>query len=395
MIKYKVQNIGIDTTTLQGAFGGDKIFPFVYTSISENNDYLVGQYINPEDEQSIIVYIDFTDRLDELLGLHMKALGVKKIDMIFFDAELDPKKVYEAYKTLGDICPPVFGIKNPKNTRQIEEFLNLPADFKIQGVGIPLSPTEFDYNIIQFCESRQIPIYGFNPIGGYLSAARNISSFSIPYLLSFAAAHCEIIMLSGRDVGKSEDSMEFIKSLIGESHPEKEFFLDRKVHRPVSSMGKAVHTSLDLGHGYKLPYNSNDFCSFDSRDVALNFGKPIIEYPENYDGIYEVQPDFVRVRDMISELKYENSWPSNIKFAYTRYKVMEYFKENYPEASMSYIMIGNSVFFIDFWRDAKFKGTFLWRVLVEKEIQRTYFLANLGDDILFREIDEEDMDSSV
>lgn len=394
MIKYKVQNVGIDTTNLRGSFGGEEVFPFVYTSISENNDYLVGQYIDPEDDQSILVYIDFTERLEELLKLHMEALGVKKVDMLFFNADLDPKKVYEACKTLGDICPPIFGIKDPKNTRQIEGFLNLP-DFKVQGVGIPLSPTEFDYSIVQFCVDHEIPIYGFNPFGGYISAARNISSFTVPYLLSFAAAHCEVVMLSGRNVGESEDDMKFLKSLIGETHNKGEYFLDRKVHKPVSSMGRGVYSSLDLGHGYKLPYNSNDFCSLDSRDVILNFGRPIVEYPAEYSGIYEVQPDFVRIRDMIGTLKYEDSWSSDIKFAYTRYKVMEYFKENYPEATMSYILIGKSVFFIDFWRDAKFKGTFLWKVLVEKEIQRTYFLANLGDDIIFREVDEEDMESSV
>lgn len=396
MKKFQIQGVGLDTTNINHPFGDEEDwFDYIYTSISANNDFILKdslKHLNPD--PPLIVYVEFLENLSELLNYHLNVLGRTQIDLLMFSGDLNPEEVE---KTMEGFKANIraFGVKDVKTVKQLEKFLNI-KNIAIRHVGLNISPTDFNFEVIRYCKNKQIPLFGFNPMGGYLSSARNIMSFTIPYLLSFAAANCDVVMLSGRDTQKAWEDMKFLRTLRNRVYEDNSLYeLDRRVYKPASSLATAIKTAIDLGHGYKLPYSDPHFSTLDGTDIITSF-KTVGEYPKNYIGIYEIQPDYVKIRDILLLLDYPDSWQPEIKFAYARYNVMNYFEKNYPSAEIDYVLIGKSIFLINFHQPTLYKGAFLWQKIVQEEINGVYILANPdGNKIIWREADEDDLNREI
>lgn len=399
-LAYPLQSVGLDTTTIKQTpiFEPGEYFKYIYTSISCGNDIIIGEAIKKyEPKPPLIVYIDFLDNLEEMLKLHLEALGRKTADIVLFDAELDPESVGEAARNLEDKELSIyFGLKNPKSPQRIIEFEKQEGP-TIRFIGMNICPTEFNSEVKKHCRISGMTILGFNSFGGYISAPRNIVAFTVPYLLSFAAAHCEVIMLSGRDLQKSWDNFKYLSTLIGKRHNELEFKLEKKIHKPVSTFNRIVQTSINIGRGFVIPYEDPEFITLDQRDTLFSINKRLLSWNKDY-FISDDQVIYRELLDLLNSIDYPKSWYPELKFILARYKIQEYFKKKHPTAKIDYLQVGNTFLLIDYYREAEVKGHFLWQHVVKPEEKRKFFLAyfpgDSGDEgeIYFREMDQDEME---
>lgn len=396
MIKFKVKGCGLDTTTTTYLFNNDEHnFQYIHTSIGCANDYLLKKSLDTVSGTLYSVEVDFTEKLPEMLRNHMRILGIFQIDMLFFYASLGKEKIQKAIDELRSESIPImnFGIKDPRNAKEIEELLdpeqkNPDSDKILAAVGMNLSPTEFDLDSIEYCKKYDIPIFGFNPLGGYTSAPRNIQALTVPYLLEFSAAYSDVVVLSGRDLFLAAEDAKYVQAIIDKEYDENKYRLTKKVHKPVSSLGKLVYTAVDFGHGYVLPYEDPSFCSLEG-DIRSKINSAEIEYPENYSPLYETQPNYVKILALLSELKYPDEWSNKIKLTYAKYKIMEYLEENYPGGEISCTSIGKEILVIEVHQPIIYKGIFLWRKVRVEQEDRVYLLfCNEKNEVMFREADQ-------
>lgn len=400
MMKFKVKGCGLDTTTTTYLFNNDEQdFQYIHTSIGVGNDYLLEKSLSTVSGTLYSVEVDFTEKLPEMLRNHMKILGISQIDMLFFAASLGKEKIQASMEELRKESLPItnFGIKDPKNAKEIEELLepeqeNPDVSKLLAAVGMNISPTEFDLDSVEYCRKYEIPLFGFNPLGGYTSAPRNILALTVPYLLEFSAAHVDVVMLSGRDIYMATEDAKYVKALIDKEYEDNKYRLTKKVHKPVSSLGKLVYTAIDFGHGYTLPYENPSFCTLEG-DIRSKINKAEIAYPETYSPLYETQPDFIKIQARLVDLKYPDEWRNEIKLIYARDEVMKYLKETYPRGEISCTSIGKEIYVIELHQPIIFKGAFFWRKVEIEQEDRVYllFCTETGE-VMFREADQDEIE---
>ena len=400
MMKFKVKGCGLDTTTTTYLVNNDNHeFQYIHTSIGVGNDYLLKKSFDTISGTLYSVEVDFVEKLPEMLKNHMKILGISQVDMVFFEASLGKEKIQNAMKELRDESLPItnFGIKNPQNVKEVEELLDPEQEDPnpsqiLAAVGLDVSPTEFDLESIEYCKKYGIPVFGFNPLGGYTSAPRNIQALTVPYLLEFSAAHVDVVMLSGRDLYLASEDAKYVGVLIDKEYEDNKYRLTKKVHKPVSSLGKLVYTAIDFGHGYILPYEDPSFCVLEG-DIRSKINRSEIAYPENYNPLYEVQPDYVKIQARLSELKYPDEWRNEVKLTYARYEIIKYLEENYPKGDISCTPIGKEILIIELHQPIIFKGTFFWRKVEVEQEDRVYLLfCNEKGEVMFREVDRDEIE---
>lgn len=399
-MKFKVKGCGLDTTTTTYLFNNDEQdFQYIHTSIGVGNDYLLEKSLSTVSGTLYSVEVDFTEKLPEMLRNHMKILGISQIDMLFFAASLGKEKIQASMEELRKESLPItnFGIKDPKNAKEIEELLepeqeNPDVSKLLAAVGMNISPTEFDLDSVEYCRKYEIPLFGFNPLGGYTSAPRNILALTVPYLLEFSAAHVDVVMLSGRDIYMATEDAKYVKALIDKEYEDNKYRLTKKVHKPVSSLGKLVYTAIDFGHGYTLPYENPSFCTLEG-DIRSKINKAEIAYPETYSPLYETQPDFIKIQARLVDLKYPDEWRNEIKLIYARDEVMKYLKETYPRGEISCTSIGKEIYVIELHQPIIFKGAFFWRKVEIEQEDRVYllFCTETGE-VMFREADQDEIE---
>lgn len=400
MMKFKVKGCGLDTSTTTYLFNNDDhAFQYIHTSIGVGNDYLLKKSLSSVSGTLYSVEVDFTEKLSEMLRNHMRVLGIFQIDMLFFYASLGKDKIQKAIEELRAESIPIinFGIKDPRNVREVEDLLNPeqenPDPNKIlAAVGINLSPTDFDLDVVEYCKKYDIPIFGFNPFGGYISAPRNIQALTVPYLLEFSSSYSDVVILSGRDMYLATEDAKYVQALIDREYEDGKYKLTKKVHKPVSSLGKLVYTAVDFGHGYILPYENPGFCTLEG-DIRSKINKAEIAYPENYSPLYEIQPDYIKILSLLADLKYPEDWRNELKLTYAKYEIMKYLEKTYPKGNISCVSIGKEILIIELHQPTIFKGTFLWRKVEVEQEDRIYLLfCNEKGEVIFREVDQDEIE---
>lgn len=400
MMKFRVKGCGLDTTTTTYLFDNDEHdFQYIHTSIGVGNDYLLKKSLSTVSGTLYSVEVDFVEKLPEMLKNHMEILGISQIDMVFFEAFLGKEKIQSAIEELRSESLPIinFGIKDPKNAKEIENLLEPeqkdPDVTKlITAVGLDLSPTEFDLDSVEYCKKYNIPVFGFNPLGGYISAPRNIQALTVPYLLEFSASYVDVVMLSGRDLYLATEDAKYVRSLIDKDYEDNKYKLTKKVHKPVSSLGKLVYTAIDFGHGYILPYENPGFCTLEG-DIRSKINRAEIAYPETYNPLYEAQPDYIRIQARLSELKYPEEWRNEIKLTYAKHEIMNYLTEKYPKGEVDCTSIGKEILVIEVHQPVIYKGIFLWRKIEVEQEDRVYLLfCNEKGEVMFREADQDEIE---
>ena len=376
--KFKLKGIGLDTTTIiEKPVSG--VFPspsYIFTSIDANNDYLLGDYIKSIKGYSLIVKVNFIDSLEDILERHLKELGVDKINLLVLPENIDWSGAIDIIKELRDNkIIEKFGIYQPGSldtVKSISEILDKSGE-KLEFVTQNISPLEFNHDIVNYCEESGITVIGFNPVGGYLSAPRNIDAFSLPYLLGFAASNADVVILSGRNLYESWKSSEYLKKLIGKDSSPK--YINRKnVSRGVKSIKRLIGTSIKLGDNIIIPYKEDNFL-MDPGDLEITLGDPIFEYSvlENIDNSDKMIKE---VKEYMKVVHFPDGGTDSDNMAIARYKLTDYLDLEYPKDdgwNYGFLRLGNTVMAVSVWKDPIPKKWF-WKSSYPGE-RHSFFLS--------------------
>ena len=298
MSRYKIQGVGLDTTNLDYiADVGD--FDYLHTSISANNGLII-RGILEESIATIITSIDFLDQSKTAITNHLYELGRDKIDLLLINTSCDFEKYSEEIKGLleSELVDQI-GLKNPNSPEEIKRIMKTIP--KIKYISLELCPLNFNYDVVKFCEDNDIDILVFNPYGGYISAPTLIESFTMPYLLNFAAYYGTIVFLSGRELS-SKAQKAYLEPLIGaDIENESIYQLNKNIKKLVKPIKKMVNTSIIVNEDITLPFKSLQSSLFSGDDLILSLDKTYY----NIDEDIEVDDVAKYVNDRLEDKEYK------------------------------------------------------------------------------------------
>ena len=389
MSKFKLQGVGIDLTNLTYDPGfadeNDELFKYVFTSFS--NDYLVKNYIQSLPESSLIVKLDYLDSVDLGLRIHLKNLERQVADLVLVSSKADWENHHTALqviKTSG--IARHFGVYDPETVEELEKIVEIAAkdEIKIEYVSLPVCPLDFYFEILEYCKSNKIDIIGHNIFGGYISAARNIQAFSVPYLLGFAANYSDVILLSSRDMVTAKEDAIYLKGIKPTMEADPGYILKKSTHREVKELKRAIYTSIGIGNK-TIPYTDQELTpSFEDFRFKIGSELSVIQaqkIPEVPEGIIE------EVMHLLSILYYPtDALPENI-FTIMRNKVTEVLKSRFIGYDISYVKLGNTILLINLTKPDEVVGSFLWQKIKPGET-KAFFLAmgpGLQKEFIFEE----------
>ena len=404
--KFRLSGIGLDTSAIDynpGVLYGDDEYNYVYTSISSSNDYNLPTFLSSfKNSPILIVHSDYLDSLDLSLKGHLKAVGRTNAKLLLISDTADWSLLdsLEKIKTQG--TAENFGIQVVSQDFTPEKLGDLIKKFEEKDLGLEFvamnaCPLDFNYEVIKYCRENNITVIGLNQFGGNISAQRNIQAFTVPYLLGFSAANCEIILLSGRDLIRAGENFEYLKQLYRKDLTP-EYILKKSVSRPVKELKKAVYSSVkvDSAGNYVIPY-TNSSALIENDFISLKIGSPIEKYSEVQDKMASIET----IQDIDIEDKEESVessvqhllnilyYPSDAcpasKFSVARYKVLEYLGLNFPDHEINLLGVGSSILWIHVSKEPTTKGHLLWTKVIPG-VERQFFLVQTSDGkVIFRE----------
>ena len=144
MAKFRVEGVGLDTTTLEYQPGEDFEFQYIFTSISSNNENIVKDF---SPGAALVTYIDFLDKADEAIISHLELLDRSIVDLLLVDAKCDFLKyadVLSSCVSLGSVD--TIGIYGPESVDRIKEIQEVLPNLKY--IGLELCPLNFNYEVV-------------------------------------------------------------------------------------------------------------------------------------------------------------------------------------------------------------------------------------------------------
>jgi hypothetical protein len=194
----------------------------------------------------------------------------------------------------------------------------------------------FNLDIINWCKEKNVKIIGYNPMGGYINSANVIQSFSVPYLLGFAATYCDIVFLSSRDMHKSIQSAKYLNDLIGEC-TESVYTLSKSVSKLHKPLKKVVWTSAIYDEDTYIPYNNPENVPIDNESILMSLGKEEEFIPETSDTGLEKD-----IKAFISQINFPFDASKETKFSLAKNQIISCLKSKKPDHEFSYSMINDT-----------------------------------------------------
>lgn len=344
---YKIneKGAGLDTTHLNYCPDHEDIaenFGYIKTKIGCCNDHVISELIkNLGPEKRLITEINFLDRLDNAIYTHLKAIGADWIEILEIPASLTwNKDLAEKLKTL-EIAGLFYdvSVKNPESVERLEEIKKTLAEsgVELEYISLDLCPIEFNYDLVTWCNDNHISIIGYNPMGGNISSANIIESFTVPYLLGFAATYCHAVMLSSRDIYKSLQSAKYLNLLEGE-YTQPMYVLKKSVHKLQKPLKRVVFTSANLDEDTVIPYDTANFIPIKDSDITMSLGKQVESMPTDPE-VSEIEKE---VGEFISTIIFPQDASKIDKFYLIESQVIEFLKNKYTDYEFSCLMINNT-----------------------------------------------------
>ncbi len=211
---YSIKSVALGTKDLS-QMANDfllKSYDYLETSISYNNDFLLGKYLNKKTK--VISEISSLSEHEIFLRYHLKWLNRKKIDILLVNSKgswvnedlLRLKENTSFYSELG--------ISNVESIEEVERFLNLGV--KPSWVSITLNPTYFNIELLEYLKGNDIKIIAHSILGGEQMARMNIEVYTLQFLLEFAALYADIVCISGHSMEESIISKTHLEKFIGQ-----------------------------------------------------------------------------------------------------------------------------------------------------------------------------------
>jgi len=410
MSKFKIQGVGLDTTNINYELGVSKAddgYNYIYTSIPANNDiYLKNFFSALEDTVPVITYVDFLDGVDIAVQGHLSVIGREHIDLLLIDSSCDLQN-NDTFSLLKDLYSKgivkSIGIQNPMKLEEVKKVDSImkEANIPLEYVCLPICPLEFNHEIINYCNETNLTTIASNPFGGFLSAARNIKAFSVPYLLSFVANYGSIVLVSGRDMVTAWENKAYLENLIGKESYDI-FKLNKSVSKSVKEIKKAIHTSIVLDDDIVIPFEDNSGSIMNYDNYNFKVGSALQKLPENRvveEGSLEAEID-----NLIRITHYPVDGNLDSVFAIAKYKVMDYLRNYYKIDEgweMSCSKIGNSILIISIQKAAEVSGMLFWQKVTPEENHEYYLIVPKEGEkgIIFGEVkvseDEEEPNEDI
>ena len=274
MIKYKIQGVGIDCTNLEFSPLDEMDFGYLYTSIEANNEETIREFVQSNSGSPLITRISFLDKCIDAVLNHLNSLLRENIDLLLVDANCDFEKYAKNLTYLLDYrFVDVIGVYNPESVDQLKKIMSVVSDIKY--VGLELCPLNFNYELVKFLIEQNIDIIGFNHFGGKLSSWGLIDSFSVPYLLEFAATYSTLSILSGRDIYLSWKEKDYLEDLIEKEIRDANLYrLDKSVSKLYKPLNKMTGVSLKVDLNHTIPVGLSDSI-FNPEDLEISLGDAV------------------------------------------------------------------------------------------------------------------------
>lgn len=372
MTKFKISGAGIDTTHVKTS---EKIVTdYALTSISSNNDVILNL-----DTKTLITTVDHIDLIDSEVEGHLEILGYGVVDLLLIrcDPSLDWTNT-ESLRNLKDSGKVKnFGLICSSNTT-VDELKKVLEESNVYFtyVALPISPLDFNLDLIKECRNLELSIIGLNPMGGYLSGPRNINAFTVPYLLGFCAYYSDIVLVSGRNLEEADDDLIYLGSLMGKE-TKSEYILNKSTSRLVKDIKKAVYPTVKVSEDLTVPFDDDQIVY---GDISFNF-KEVLNNTEIRKRT-KIESD---VNDYLGILKF-----SEDPYITAKYHVLSYLQETlgvYTE--FSYIPFGKTTLLINTHKPFFSTGALWWRKFTPEENHYFILTVNESNNVpVFIEIEE-------
>lgn len=387
---FKIVNVGLDTSDLNYIPSQEHLsdFKYIHTSVKKNNDCMLSEIFDEESievktwntKRTLVTEIDCVDSINKVILSHVNALGKDWIDILEIPASCnwteDTAEQLHGLIEAGIIYD--ISIKNPETVEKLEEIVNLLKTFNIDiaFVSIDICPFNFNLDIINWCKDNNVSVMGYNPMGGYVNSANIIQSFSVPYLLGFAATYCDIVFLSSRDMLKSIQSAKYLTSLISKN-TESIYVLKKSVFKLQKPIKKVVWTSAIYDDNVYIPYESPENVPVDGENIIVSLGCELETFPEDTE-IEKTELE-KEMKGFIGQLSYPFDASKETKFSMTKNQVISYLKSKNPDHIFTYSLINDTTIAVK----AKKESITGWFKKVVSMDQRTYIISMRSNGLIY------------
>lgn len=348
---FKIIGIGLDTSNLDYVPSQEhlKDFKYLHTSINNVNDCMLseiftedGVEIRDRNSKILVTEINCVSKISNVLTSHITALGKDWIDILEIPAncEWNDDTADQLHELIEAGIIYEIAVKDPDSVEKLEEIEKVLDKFgeEIDCVSINICPLHFNLDIINWCKEKNIKILGYNPMGGYISSANIIQSFTVPYLLGFASTYCDVVFLSSRDMHKSIQSAKYLKGLIGE-FTESVYVLNKSVSKLQKPLKKVVWTSAIFDTEICIPYNKPENVPTEDESILLNLGSEYESFPEVEEDKTPLEKD---IESFISQISFPFDAPKETKFSIAKNQVISCLRSKKPDHTFTYSMINDT-----------------------------------------------------
>lgn len=258
MSKPKFKSLGLDTRNLEYTPGGEDLgVEYIVSSISANNPYDAANILNSCGENAKLVLVtDFLDSLENAIPGYLLETQREDIDLLLIEASCNIQKYVDVLAVLMESgIIKHLGVINPGTSQQLERIKTIIPDLVY--VGLDICPLNYNKDVLDWCSANNIQVIGFNQFGGHTSAAGTIETFTAPYLLNFSSLYCDIMIISGRNIGNAITDLNYLRELQDYDLPDKDYALQKSVSKLSRPMKKCVFSSLKIeDESLILPFNN-------------------------------------------------------------------------------------------------------------------------------------------
>lgn len=207
------------------------ISEYIDTAINYNNDYLLKGL--PEHKIISKISACHYDDYEFFVSNHLKCLNRSFIDIMLIHSNRGnwiplAKKLFTDKRFLH------IGVSNfnIEDIKKYKEVIGKYPEYNELEINIHYT----DIETIDFCKQNNIKIIAYGILGGKYEAMRNISLYSLPYLISYAANYSDIIILKADSQYQSEQFKNVVNNYVID------ITIDYKVNNTHKSIEPMVYT---------------------------------------------------------------------------------------------------------------------------------------------------------
>jgi hypothetical protein len=329
----KIKGVGLDCSTLSYRPDPEYLPSIIYLDSTQNNAFYLEGLL--EDKQVIV-------RAGSIGGIRgvFQDIGKDQIDVLLLPAEYLAKEstMNELKEVLDREEIRALGIERPGNMEELEKAAeNLKKIILPSYLALTLNPLHYQKEMLEWAEEAGVEIIGLDIYGSWEGSAATIQAFTLPFLLSYAASHSDLVLLPARDIVGAEYERLYLEELIGKERVTETEMKSTVIHN-FPTLPTMIYTSLKSDLGI-IPYN-NPLYLTDPEEVVFGMRQREADYenPEEK----EIMASITTFSTLIIPPPPRSEWPDYVSIV--RPKIVEELKKKSAEVKQA--KIGDTVFLL-------------------------------------------------